>query len=185
MWLTTCVTIAGDATGTSFFPTEASTSHAPGTQKNVSGNVILWNNVQGPQPVPAARYIESLEEELLLLRQQLAQHKAFAQQVQAGEQGNALLAYLKGLDAETLEELTACADDDSTEAMNTFIHRLLGTKSTDELRRVSSQNSAVELSEILLFCITFGFLLRALEMKYLLQSVDDWDDGLPGLLAGL
>ena len=79
----------------------------------------------------------------------------------------------------------ACADDDSTEAMNTFIHRLLGTKSTDELRRVSSQNSAVELSEILLFCITFGFLLRALEMKYLLQSVDDWDDGLPGLLAGL
>lgn len=106
-------------------------------------------------------------------------------QVQAGEQGNALLAYLKGLDAETLEELTACADDDSTEAMNTFIHRLLGTSSTDELRRVSSQNSAVELSEILLFSMIVGFLLRALEMKFYLRSVDDWDDGLPGLLAGL
>lgn len=71
----------GDATGTSLFPTDTNASYAPGTQKNVQGNVILWNNVQGPQAVPAARYIESLEEELTLLRQQLAQHKTFAQQV--------------------------------------------------------------------------------------------------------
>lgn len=41
--------------------------------------------------------------------------------------GNELLNYLKVQEAACLTELTACARDDTYEAMNAFIHRLLGT----------------------------------------------------------
>ena len=40
--------------------------------------------------------------------------------------GNALLDYLKSLDPHALAHLTSCAGDDIIEAMNAFIHRLLG-----------------------------------------------------------
>ena len=40
--------------------------------------------------------------------------------------GNALLDYLKSLDSLALAQLTSCAGDDIIEAMNAFIHRLLG-----------------------------------------------------------
>ena len=40
--------------------------------------------------------------------------------------GNALLDYLKSLDCQALAQLTSCAGDDIIEAMNAFIHRLLG-----------------------------------------------------------
>ena len=41
--------------------------------------------------------------------------------------GNELLNYLKVQEAGCLAELTACARDDTYEAVNAFIHRLLGT----------------------------------------------------------
>lgn len=41
--------------------------------------------------------------------------------------GNELLNYLKVQEPACLAELTACARDDTYEAMNSFIHRLLGT----------------------------------------------------------
>ena len=40
--------------------------------------------------------------------------------------GNELLNYLKGLEAEAVKSLTIVSED-GVEAMNTFIHRLLGT----------------------------------------------------------
>ena len=40
--------------------------------------------------------------------------------------GNELLDYLKSLDSAALLQLTSCAGDDIIEAMNAFIHRLLG-----------------------------------------------------------
>ena len=39
--------------------------------------------------------------------------------------GNLLLNYLKGLEADAVKSLTIVSED-GTEAMNTFIHRLLG-----------------------------------------------------------
>lgn len=39
--------------------------------------------------------------------------------------GNELLNYLKGLEADAVKSLTTVSED-GTEAMNTFIHRLLG-----------------------------------------------------------
>lgn len=43
--------------------------------------------------------------------------------------GNELLNYLKGLEADAVNQLTAISDD-STEAVNSFIQRLLGKPSS-------------------------------------------------------
>lgn len=62
---------------------------------------------------------------------------------------NDLLDYLKGLDTNALSQLTACAGDDIIEAMNAFIHRLLGSSDEEDLRRAPSQSNAVELARLL------------------------------------
>ena len=43
-----------------------------------------------------------------------------------GTGGNELLDYLKSLDSTALQQLTNSAGDDIIEAMNAFIHRVLG-----------------------------------------------------------
>lgn len=166
---------ASDATGTSFFPQDSS-EFAPGTQKtSVKGDVIRWNNSKGPESIPAAQYIESLEEELRVLRQQVAQQRSLIKQVQNPEQRNALLDYLKSLDERTLEDLTACADDDSVESMNTFIHRVLGTNTHQELRQVNSESKAEELSHLLYYLMVVGYLLRTLEVRFYLDNSSTGD----------
>ncbi|CAH2046907.1 unnamed protein product [Thlaspi arvense] len=44
--------------------------YAPGTQKNVSGEVIRWNNISGPEKIEAKKYIELLEAEIEELNRQ-------------------------------------------------------------------------------------------------------------------
>ncbi|KAG6435828.1 hypothetical protein SASPL_100706 [Salvia splendens] len=44
--------------------------YAPGTQKKVSGEVIRWNNVSGPETIDAVKYIELLEAEIEELNRQ-------------------------------------------------------------------------------------------------------------------
>ncbi|KAL0889696.1 hypothetical protein Bca101_013679 [Brassica carinata] len=44
--------------------------YAPGTQKNVSGEVIRWNNISGPEKIDARKYIELLEAEIEQLNRQ-------------------------------------------------------------------------------------------------------------------
>lgn len=51
---------------------------------------------------------------------------AAAELRQRAGDGNALLSYLKSLDQESVELLTRSAGDDVIEAMNTFVHKLLG-----------------------------------------------------------
>jgi hypothetical protein len=66
-----------------------------------------------------------------------------------GTTGNELLDYLKCLDPVALGQLTACAGDDIMEAMNAFIHRLLGSSDERELRAIPSKSNAVELARLL------------------------------------
>ena len=65
------------------------------------------------------------------------------------QNSNELLDYLKGLDTNALSQLTACAGDDIIEAMNAFIHRLLGSSDEEDLRRAPSKSDAVELARLL------------------------------------
>ena len=69
--------------------------YAPGTQKNVSGEVIRWNNVSGAERIDAKKYIELLEAEIEELNSQVGRKTANGQ--------NELLEYLKSLEPQNLK----------------------------------------------------------------------------------
>jgi len=69
--------------------------YAPGTQKNVSGEVIRWNNVSGAEKIDAKKYIELLEAEIEELNRQVGRQPSNAQ--------NELLEYLKSLEPRNLK----------------------------------------------------------------------------------
>jgi hypothetical protein len=69
--------------------------YAPGTQKNVSGEVIRWNNISGPEKMDAKKYIEILEAEIEELNRQVGRQSSNAQ--------NELLEYLKSLEPRNLK----------------------------------------------------------------------------------
>lgn len=68
---------------------------APGTQKKVSGEVIRWNNVSGPEKIDAIKYIELLEAEVEELNRQVERISANG--------SNELLDYLKSLEPQNLK----------------------------------------------------------------------------------
>ena len=70
-------------------------NYAAGTQKNVTGEVIRWNNVSGPERIDAKRYIELLEAEIEELNRQVDRKSARGQ--------NELLEYLKTLEPQNLK----------------------------------------------------------------------------------
>lgn len=69
--------------------------YAPGTQKNVSGEVIRWNNISGPERMDAKKYIEILEAEIEELNRQVGRQSNNAQ--------NELLEFLKSLEPRNLK----------------------------------------------------------------------------------
>ncbi|XWS24588.1 hypothetical protein CRYUN_Cryun28dG0115900 [Craigia yunnanensis] len=100
--------------------------YAPGTQKNVSGEVIRWNNVSGSEKIDAKKYIELLEAEIEELNRQVGRKSANGQ--------NELLEYLKSLEPQNLKDLTSSAGEDVVFAMNTFIKRLLVVSDPDQMK---------------------------------------------------
>jgi len=68
--------------------------YAPGTQKKVSGEVIRWNNVSGPEKMDAVKYIELLEAEIEELNRQVGK--------KSGSQ-NELMEYMKSLEPQNLK----------------------------------------------------------------------------------
>ncbi|XP_050938028.1 uncharacterized protein LOC103502630 isoform X4 [Cucumis melo] len=72
-------------------------NYAAGTQKNVTGEVIRWNNVSGLERIDAKRYIELLEAEIEELNRQVGRKSANGQ--------NELLEYLKTLEPQNLKEI--------------------------------------------------------------------------------
>ncbi|XP_027095283.1 uncharacterized protein [Coffea arabica] len=68
---------------------------APGTQKKVTGEVIRWNNVSGPEKLDAVKYIELLEAEIEELNRQIERKSSDGQ--------NDLLDYLKTLEPQNLK----------------------------------------------------------------------------------
>lgn len=69
--------------------------YAPGTQKNLSGEVIRWNNVSGPERIDAIKYIELLEAEIDELNRQVGRKSVNGQ--------NELLEFLKSLEPQNLK----------------------------------------------------------------------------------
>ena len=87
--------------------------YAPGTQKKVSGEVIRWNNVSGPEKIDAVKYIELLEAEIEELNRQVAK--------KSGGQ-NELMEYMKSLEPQNLK---VGADENSKICMWMWLWLLL------------------------------------------------------------
>ncbi|KAL3161361.1 hypothetical protein ABBQ32_010256 [Trebouxia sp. C0010 RCD-2024] len=134
--------------------------YAPGIQAKVTGEVLRWHHVNGVQAIPAKEYIEKLERENQILKQQVST------QLYVHAAGNLLLNYLKGLEADAVKSL-AIVSEDGVEAMNTFIHRLLGTEAlTGEDMGVENKSDHVELARCMFWLMIVGYNLRTLENRF-------------------
>lgn len=147
--------------------------YAPGTQKKVSGEVIRWNNVSGPETMDAAKYIELLEAEIEELNRQVARKTANGQ--------NELLEYMKSLEPQNLKDLTSTAGEDVIVAMDTFIKRLLAISDPAQMKTSVSQTSAPELAKLLYWLMVVGYSIRNIEVRFDMEKVL----GAPAKLAEL
>ncbi|CAN1781889.1 hypothetical protein LINPERHAP1_LOCUS15594 [Linum perenne] len=139
------------------------TDYAPGTQKNVSGEVIRWNNVSGPETIDAKKYIEILEAEIEELNRQVGR--------KSSNDGNELLDYLRTLEPHNLKELTSSAGEDVVVAMNTFIKRLLVVTDPEKIKTSTTETSAVELGKLLHWLMVVGYSIRNIEVRFDMERV--------------
>ncbi|XP_021810241.1 uncharacterized protein LOC110753613 [Prunus avium] len=137
--------------------------YAPGTQKHVSGEVIRWNNVSGPERIDAKKYIELLEAEIEELNHQVGRKSASGQ--------NELLEYLKSLEPQNLKELTSSAGDDVVVAMNTFIKRLLAVSDPGQMKTSVTETGAPELAKLLYWLMVVGYSIRNIEVRFDMERV--------------
>lgn len=137
--------------------------YAPGTQKNVSGEVIRWNNVSGPEKIDAKKYIELLEAEIEELNCQVGRKSANGQ--------NELLEYLKSLEPQNLKDLTSSAGEDVLLAMDTFIKRLLAVSDPDKMKASVTETSASELAKLLYWLMVVGYSIRNIEVRFDMERV--------------
>ncbi|CAJ1973151.1 unnamed protein product [Sphenostylis stenocarpa] len=137
--------------------------YAPGTQKNVSGEVIRWNNISGPEKIDAKKYIELLESEIEELNRQVGRQSSNAQ--------NELLEYLKSLEPRNLKELTSSAGEDVVFAMNTFIKRLLAVSDPSQMKTSVTETSAAELAKLLYWLMVVGYSIRNIEVRFDMERV--------------
>ncbi|KAJ6411914.1 hypothetical protein OIU84_005055 [Salix udensis] len=131
--------------------------YAPGTQKNVSGEVIRWNDVSGPERIDAKKYIELLEAEIEELNSQVGRKTANGQ--------NELLEYLKSLEPQNLKDLTSSAGEDVPDQMKTSV----------------TETSAPELARLLYWLMVVGYSVRNIEVRFDMERVL----GVPPKLAEL
>ncbi|KAK1304962.1 hypothetical protein QJS10_CPB11g02120 [Acorus calamus] len=153
--------------------TEDAPDYAPGTQKKVSGEVIRWNKISGPEKMDAVKYIELLEAEIEELSQQLGRKTSEGQ--------NELLEYLKSLEPQNLKDLTSSAGEDVVLAMNTFIKRLLAVSDPAQMKVRAVETSAPELAKLLYWLMVVGYSIRNIEVRFDMDRVL----GIPPKLAEL
>ncbi|GFP86941.1 hypothetical protein PHJA_000837900 [Phtheirospermum japonicum] len=137
--------------------------YAPGTQKKVSGEVIRWNNISGPETIDAVKYIELLEAEIEELNRQVSRNSANGQ--------NELLEYLKTLEPQNIKELTSSAGEDVVVAMNTFVKRLLAVSDPTQMKTSVTETSAPELAKLLCWLMVVGYSIRNIEVRFDMERV--------------
>ncbi|CAN0924240.1 hypothetical protein LINGRAHAP2_LOCUS34053 [Linum grandiflorum] len=152
------------------------TDYAPGTQKNVSGDVIRWNSVSGAETIDAKKYIEILEAEIEELNRQVGRKSTYG--------GNELLDYLKTLEPQNLKELTSSAGEDVVMAMNTFIKRLLGVADPEKVKASPTETSATDLGKLLYWLMVVGYSIRNIEVRFDMERVLGASPKLPELPSG-
>ncbi|KAI3724584.1 hypothetical protein L2E82_36365 [Cichorium intybus] len=144
-------------------PQQDAPDYAPGTQKKVTGEVIRWNNVSGPEKIDAIKYIELLEAEVEELNRQVERISANG--------SNELLDYLKSLEPQNLKDLTSSAGEDVVVAMNTFIKRLLAVSDPSQMKTSVTETSAPELAKLLYWLMVVGYSIRNIEVRFDMERV--------------
>ncbi|KAG2698182.1 hypothetical protein I3843_07G137600 [Carya illinoinensis] len=137
--------------------------YAPGTQKNLSGEVIRWNNISGPERIDALKYIELLEAEIEELNRQVGRKSANGH--------NELLEYLKSLEPQNLKDLTSSAGEDVVLAMNTFIKRLMAVSDPNQMKTSVTETSAPELAKLIYWLMVVGYSIRNIEVRFDMERV--------------
>ncbi|XP_059278885.1 uncharacterized protein LOC132033046 [Lycium ferocissimum] len=140
-----------------------SPDYASGTQKKVTGEVIRWNNVTGPETIDALKYIELLEAEVEELNRQMER--------KSGNGYNELLEYLKTLEPQNLKELSSTAGEDVVLAMNAFIKRLLAVSDPSQMKTSVTETSAPELAKLLYWLMVVGYSIRNIEVRFDMERV--------------
>eukprot|EP00241_Pyramimonas_parkeae_P012562 CAMPEP_0114236192 /NCGR_PEP_ID=MMETSP0058-20121206/6701_1 /TAXON_ID=36894 /ORGANISM="Pyramimonas parkeae, CCMP726" /LENGTH=276 /DNA_ID=CAMNT_0001348101 /DNA_START=302 /DNA_END=1132 /DNA_ORIENTATION=- len=157
---TSLLSLPSNVPSNGLLESETLTSYAPGTQKNqVQGKVLRWNEHEGVEAIPAVEYIEALEIEVAALKERVAG----LQKSRDGQ--NEMLEYIKTLEPHNLQDLTATAGPEVLEAMNAFVHRLIGTSDGEELRNADTTSTTVELARMLYWLMVVGYSLRTMEVK--------------------
>lgn len=82
------------------------------------------------------------------------------------EPANELLDYLRCLDATSMAELTGSAGPEVSEAMDSFVARLMGTNDRDSLSRAGSDCTAQELAKVMFWLMVVGYTLRGMEVRW-------------------
>ncbi|CAN1163169.1 hypothetical protein LINPERPRIM_LOCUS32519 [Linum perenne] len=152
------------------------TDYAPGTQKNVTGDVIRWNSISGAETIDAKKYIEILEAEIEELNRQVGRKSNYG--------GNELLDYLKTLEPQNLKELTSSAGEDVVIAMNTFIKRLLGVADPEKVKASPTETGATELGKLLYWLMVVGYSIRNIEVRFDMERVLGSSPKMPELPSG-
>ncbi|XP_009394084.2 uncharacterized protein LOC103979640 isoform X1 [Musa acuminata AAA Group] len=150
--------------------------YAPGSQKKVTGEIIRWNKITGPEKMDAMKYIEYLEREIEELNRQVARKSANGQ--------NELLEYLKSLEPQNLKELTSSAGEDVVFAMNTFIKRLLSVSDPEQMKTSMTETSASQLANLLFWMMVVGYSIRNIEVRFDMERVLGTSPKLPELPPG-
>ncbi|RVW50875.1 hypothetical protein CK203_071282 [Vitis vinifera] len=128
------------------------------TQKNVSGEVIRWNNVSGLEKIDAVKYIELLEAEVEELNRQVGRKSANGQ--------NELLEYLKSLEPQNLKCWRGCCAGDE------HIHkRLLAVSDPGQMKTSVTETSAPELAKLLYWLMMVGYSIRNIEVRFDMERV--------------
>lgn len=137
--------------------------YAPGTQKKVTGEVIRWSDVSGPERIDAVKYIELLEAEIEELKSEVGRKNVNG--------SNEILEYLKTLEPQNLKELTSSAGEDAVLAMNTFVKRLLAVSDPTQMKTVATETSAPELAKLLYWLMVVGYGIRNIEVRFDMERV--------------
>lgn len=137
--------------------------YAPGIQrKDLQGHVLRWNLEQEKvENTSVSDYIDELERDIQTLKRYVdGMAKA------GNKPEHNLLLYIKTLEPQNLQELTASAGEDVLDAMNAFVYRLMGTSDPDEMKSTSTENTTVEMARMLYWLMVVGYSLRTLEVRY-------------------
>ncbi|KAL3514856.1 hypothetical protein ACH5RR_027573 [Cinchona calisaya] len=136
---------------------------ASGSQKKVTGEVIIWNNISGPEKLDAVKYMELLEAKIEELNCQIDRNFSHEQ--------NELLDYLKTLEPHNLKELSGTAGEDVILAMNTFIKRLLAVSEPSQMKTTVTETSARELAKLLYWLMMVGYSIRNIEVRFDMERI--------------